>query len=77
LSRDITPPPRRELNGEWRNIQGFGGENRRQGSFGRPRCKWKCNISTVGRAGGVVVKGIRYKPAVAGSIADGVIGIFQ
>jgi hypothetical protein len=27
--------------------------------------------------GGVVVKALRYKPAGAGSIHDGVIGIFQ
>jgi len=31
----------------------------------------------VGARGGVVVKELRYKPQVAGSIPDGVIGIFQ
>jgi len=30
-----------------------------------------------GARGGVVVKALRYKPEVAGSIPDGVIGIFQ
>ena len=30
-----------------------------------------------GTRGGVVVKTLRYKPQVAGSIPDGVIGIFQ
>ena len=31
----------------------------------------------VGARGGVVVKALRYKPQVTGSIPDGVIGIFQ
>jgi hypothetical protein len=35
-------------------------------------CHWN-----FGARGGVVVKALRYKPAVAGSIPDGVIGIFQ
>jgi len=34
-------------------------------------------ITDIGARGGVVVKALRYKRQVAGSIPDGIIGIFQ
>jgi hypothetical protein len=36
-----------------------------------------CLPTKQGARGGVVVKALRYKPQVAGSIPNGVIGIFQ